>query len=196
MEIAAELFATQGYQKTSIRDVARRASVTTGAIYGHFASKADLLAAAIGKRTADDVEGWPPTTSVERDFVEVITESATTSAERTVLRSLIVQGAAAAMTDEATGERLREEQLAYLRTWISRFERVRDRQGIHPALDMEAAVLCTWAVEVGLGVLESFGIAPSSGPGWTDVKNRLARSWRLEPEVLPAERRRARARRG
>jgi len=40
---------------------------------------------------------------------------------------------------------------------LERYEEHRDRLGIHPSVDMEAALLYTWAVEVGLGVLESFG---------------------------------------
>jgi AcrR family transcriptional regulator len=42
---AAEQFATEGYAATSIRDIARMAGVTVGAIYAHFPSKGRLLAA-------------------------------------------------------------------------------------------------------------------------------------------------------
>jgi len=42
---AAEHFATEGYAAASIRDIARTASVTVGAIYAHFPSKGRLLAA-------------------------------------------------------------------------------------------------------------------------------------------------------
>ena len=51
VELAARLFATRGYLQTSIRDIARDANLTTGAIYGHFRNKADLLAEAISSRT-------------------------------------------------------------------------------------------------------------------------------------------------
>ena len=46
IELAAELFAERGYVQTSIRDITRRGDVTSGAIYGHFRNKADLLAEA------------------------------------------------------------------------------------------------------------------------------------------------------
>ena len=56
IELAAQLFSTQGYLQTSIRDIARDANLTTGAIYGHFRNKAELLAEAISSRTATELE--------------------------------------------------------------------------------------------------------------------------------------------
>ncbi|MDQ3033984.1 MAG: TetR/AcrR family transcriptional regulator [Myxococcota bacterium] len=40
---AAELFLKQGYRKTSIEDIARKAEVGKGTVYLHFESKGDLL---------------------------------------------------------------------------------------------------------------------------------------------------------
>src|SRR5207249_686981 len=42
---AQDLFGVQGYEATSIEDVAERAGVTKGAVYHHFASKRDLFQA-------------------------------------------------------------------------------------------------------------------------------------------------------
>ena len=44
---AYALFIEQGYGAVSVRDLARRTQVTSGAIYGHFRNKADVLVAAI-----------------------------------------------------------------------------------------------------------------------------------------------------
>ena len=56
VDVAVELFSEQGYMQTSIRDIARRGAVTSGAIYGHFRNKADLLVEAINQRTAEELE--------------------------------------------------------------------------------------------------------------------------------------------
>lgn len=42
--------------------------------------------------------------------------------------------------------------------------------------------LYTWAVEVGLGVLESMGIEPQSPKAWADMANRFARSLQPAPD--------------
>jgi AcrR family transcriptional regulator len=43
LDIALELFTEQGYDKTSIRDIAERLGFTKAALYYHFKSKADIL---------------------------------------------------------------------------------------------------------------------------------------------------------
>ncbi len=180
VDLAADLFAEQGYLQTSIRDIARRGELTTGAIYGHFRNKADLLAEAINDRTAEELESR--TMGPEPDYIETLTRVARDFRKRRSLRALIVQGAAAAQTDDETRERLREEQLAHLKAWIDGYQRERARLGIDPSVDLEAMVLSTWAVEVGLGVLEAFGIEPKSARAWADIQNRVARSMQLPPD--------------
>jgi TetR/AcrR family acrAB operon transcriptional repressor len=191
VELAAELFAEQGYVQTSIRDIARRGEVTSGAIYGHFRNKADLLVAAINKRTTEELEARSIGISAEPDYVEILTRNAQAYPDRRRLRALIVQGAAAAQTDEETRDRLREEQLAHLNEWIKGYEANRERQGIDPSVDLRTAVIYTWAVEVGLGVLEGVGIEPRTRKAWADMTNRFARSLKLPPaETAPAPKRR------
>jgi len=182
VDLAAELFAEQGYTQTSIRDVARRASLTTGAIYGHFRNKADLLVEAISNRTTEELESQATRFGSEPHYIETLTRNAREFPKRRRLRALIVQGAAAAHTDGVTRQRLREEQLVHINSWIDGYRRERSRQGIHPSVDIEAMVLYTWAVELGLGVLEAVGIEPKSRKGWADVHNRMARGMQLPPD--------------
>jgi AcrR family transcriptional regulator len=43
LEVALELFNTQGYDKTSLREIAERLGVTKAALYYHFERKQDIL---------------------------------------------------------------------------------------------------------------------------------------------------------
>jgi AcrR family transcriptional regulator len=181
IELAGDLFAERGYVQTSIRDIARRAAVTSGAIYGHFRNKADLLAEAINVETLEQLEAETLYLGIELDHVETLTRLAREFPRRRRLRALIVQGAAAAQQDGETRTRLREEQLSHIATWLEGFQRERVRLGIHPSLDMDAALLYVWAAEVGLGVLEGLGIEPSA-KAWADIQNHVARSWALPPD--------------
>ena len=52
LELATQVFAEEGYAAVSVRDLARRSSLTTGAIYAHFLNKAELLVEAIDARVA------------------------------------------------------------------------------------------------------------------------------------------------
>ena len=59
---AADAFSAKGYDGASISEIAAAAGVTKGAIYVHFASKAELFVAVVrdyGKRELQDVIGSP-----------------------------------------------------------------------------------------------------------------------------------------
>jgi TetR/AcrR family acrAB operon transcriptional repressor len=160
-----------------MRDIARAASVTTGAVYGHFRNKADLLVEAISDRTAAEFANQPATTA--DGFRADLTASVANFSRRRRLRALIVQGAAAAQTDPETRDRLREEQLYYINYWTQGWKHYRERLGIDPSVDVETAVLFTWAAELGLGVLEGVGIEPRSKKAWADAFDRFVRSLQL-----------------
>jgi AcrR family transcriptional regulator len=197
VELAAELFAERGYVQTSIRDITRRGEVTSGAIYGHFRNKADLLAEAISVRTDEELEAQAVGADEEADYIETLTRLGGEYPKRRRMRALIVQGAAAAQTDEETRTRLREEQLEHLEGWIRRYEESRDEMGIHPSVDVRTFVLYSWAVELGLGVLEGIGIEPRTKKSWADIQNRLGRAMQLPPDdaVRPRPHRKASRRR-
>lgn len=182
VDLATELFAERGYVQTSIRDIARAGNLTSGAIYGHFRNKADLLVEAINQRTAEELEAVSIGVTEDPDYIETLTRNARNYPDRKRLRALIVQGAAAAQTDEETREKLREEQLSHLDLWIAGYQADRARQGLDPDLDVPTAVLGTWALELGLGVLEGMGIEPRSRKAWADITNRMARSFQLPPD--------------
>lgn len=181
IELAAEMFATRGYLQTSIRDIAREASMTTGAIYGHFRNKAELLAEAISSRTESDLESIPDSTVQFAQHVNVLRKAALRYRERRDLRSLILQGAAAAITDDETRDKLRNEQLAHLQLWIDGYTANLDELGIDKSVNIRDAVLFSWAAEVGLGVLEALGIEPTSKKSWADTYVRFGQSLSLPP---------------
>jgi AcrR family transcriptional regulator len=181
IELAAEMFAEQGYVDTSMRDIAQRASLTTGALYGHFRSKADLLAEAIGARIDEDFGTQAVFTHDEEGMRASLREFMAHFEARRRLRALIVQGAAAAQTDPETRKRLRNEQLAQFSRWIDSFENDREVLGFDPTVDLEAVSFFTWSAEIGLGILEVLGIAPSA-EGWADVYDRFVRSLSLPPD--------------
>jgi len=199
IELAVALFSERGYIQTSIRDLAHRSGMTSGAIYGHFRNKADLLAAAVNHQTTVGLEASSIGAEDAPDYVEVVARLAGEQAapDRRQLRALIVQGAAAAHTDEETRELLRDEQLAHIDRWVELYEENRERLGLDPDLDVRTAVILNWAVELGLGVLDALGIEPGEPGEWSDVSNRLARSWQLPPDPrgVPRRKRRAPARR-
>lgn len=56
LEAATAVFSERGYDGAGVQEIARRAGLTTGAIYANFKGKADLLFEAIGARSADELD--------------------------------------------------------------------------------------------------------------------------------------------
>ncbi|MEI8413073.1 MULTISPECIES: TetR/AcrR family transcriptional regulator [unclassified Kribbella] len=65
---AVALFSTQGYEKTSLREIAEQVGITKASLYYHYSSKQDLLRAIVGTFLDDisrvlslvDVVPWSP----------------------------------------------------------------------------------------------------------------------------------------
>jgi AcrR family transcriptional regulator len=55
VDAAVEVFAERGYEGARVTDIARRAGLSSGAIYAHYTSKAELLVDAIRARGTDEV---------------------------------------------------------------------------------------------------------------------------------------------
>ncbi|AJE83246.1 TetR family transcriptional regulator [Streptomyces albus] len=59
-DVALELFAEQGYEKTSLREIAERLEVTKAALYYHFKTKEDILISVFQDLTGplDELVAW------------------------------------------------------------------------------------------------------------------------------------------
>jgi AcrR family transcriptional regulator len=62
-QVAVQLFAEQGYEKTSLREIAERLDVTKAALYYHFKSKEDIVASLVEDYFGqiDDLISWART---------------------------------------------------------------------------------------------------------------------------------------
>src|SRR3954447_690903 len=59
-QVAMELFTKQGYEATSLREIAERLGVTKAALYYHFPSKEDIVRSLFGDYLAalDELVAW------------------------------------------------------------------------------------------------------------------------------------------
>ena len=158
----------------SVRDLARRSSLTTGAIYAHFLNKAELLVEAIDARVATDVE--PPGERPEVTFRDYLTDLNRRFPERADLRALLLEGATAARNDAAVRERLTAEQGDRVRSWVEEYEAAQAGGELDPAVDMRTVVLMLWSMELGLGVIEALGLEAPAPEDWADLTGRFIQS--------------------
>jgi AcrR family transcriptional regulator len=175
IELAADIFADEGYAAASIRDIAHRSGLSSGAIYGTFRGKADLLAEVVDAALASDVDTLP--TAVQQlTLPEIDAYQYEHAAERTRLRALLLEAAAAARADGDIRDRLRETMLPRIDMATEAHEEWRDRAGVDPSIDMRALVTLIWSADLGLSVLDALGVDLPDVGAWSDLMRRLLHS--------------------
>jgi AcrR family transcriptional regulator len=60
IETAARIIGEKGYDRVTLEEVAARAGMTRGAIYGNFKNREDLILAVVGTRWQPIVPAWRP----------------------------------------------------------------------------------------------------------------------------------------
>jgi AcrR family transcriptional regulator len=150
---AATVFAEKGYDRATVQEIARRAGFTTGAIYGRFRGKAELLLAAIEAESDDELEQL----FAEHRFEGKATDILTTVGSHLVTdefdsgQALLFEAFVAARRDPEVAVMLRRvvEQRSEALTEL--VDEAKGTGGIDPALDTLSIVRFCHAV--GLGFL-------------------------------------------
>ena len=148
---AAEVFAEKGYEGAGVAEIARRAGYTTGAIYGRFTGKAELLLAAIEAHQDSELDRL----FNEHRFEGKVTDILTTVGSHLVTdelgpnSALLLEAFMAARRDPEVRQRVREslglrgDKLAEL------VVEAKATGAIDPALDTEALVRFCHALGFG-----------------------------------------------
>ncbi|MEU2282363.1 TetR/AcrR family transcriptional regulator [Streptomyces sp. NPDC013178] len=85
-DVALELFAEQGYEKTSLREIAERLEVTKAALYYHFKTKEEIIVSIFADLTKpiEDLIEWggeqPHTLETKREIVRRYSQALTEAA--------------------------------------------------------------------------------------------------------------------
>lgn len=90
--VALELFTEQGYEKTSLREIAERLNVTKAALYYHFKSKDDIVASFVEDRLEgmDALIAWaetqPATLDTRRELISRYADTMFDGTQPSVMR--------------------------------------------------------------------------------------------------------------
>jgi AcrR family transcriptional regulator len=114
-EVALELFTEQGYEQTSLREIAERLGVTKAALYYHFKSKEEIVHAFVEDRVASlaDLVEWvkaqPPGPQTRLEFLNRYAAEIDMGKQHSIMR--FFQENQPAVKGMAIGERMREQML-------------------------------------------------------------------------------------
>jgi AcrR family transcriptional regulator len=138
LRAAADVFAERGYDGTRVADIAAAAGVSNGALYAHFASKADLLAGALrvhGRHLLADMFAADP----DRPVVDLLVAVGRLLPRGSDARDyLIVEALLAARRDEDVARTMRE-YVGERADWLAGLMRLAQASGeLDPALSPPA----------------------------------------------------------
>ena len=180
---AAAVFAEKGYDGAGVQEIARRAGFTTGAIYGRFCGKAELLLAAMEANSHDEFEAL----FAEHRFEGRATDILTTVGSHLVTeefdngQALLLEAFMAGRRDpEVAGmlRRLIEERTASLTALVAE---AKSTGAIDPELDTYSIVRFCHAVALGFLLFGAIDLGrPDPGP-WETLIERLVDAVAEEP---------------
>jgi AcrR family transcriptional regulator len=180
LRAAARVFAERGYEGATIADIARQAGLSTGAIYAHYRSKAELLAEAVraqGKREASRMLGGDRDLTVTEAMVAM---GASLGRRRSRGRSggLLLEAARAARRDPE----LAAAMAAELGGGELRFTEVLRRAQAKGAAGFRAPpeIIARFSLMLNLGsvVIDALGLPPVDEQEWEAFMTDLVHGFR------------------
>ena len=174
IEAAVEVFLAVGYDGARVQDIARKAGVTTGAIYAHFRDKADLLVKAFGTHGVNAVEAVLlsntdlPVASLLRALSEIVVEGELDPAEMLLLDATVAARREPELREQLTGAI--GQRAAVLTAMI---ERARKERVVADDVSTEAVVRFLLILGFGSIITRSLGLAPPDHEAWTRLVGRL-----------------------
>ena len=184
LRAAADVFAQRGYDGTRVADIAAAAGVSNGALYAHFASKADLLTGALrthGRRLLADLFAADP----DRSVTDLLLAIGRWLPRRRDARGyLIVEALVAARRDEDVARPMRD-YVGERADWIAGLIRVAQAGGeIDPVLSPNA--LAHFCLLLAMGsVLVPPGLHAVDDAEWAGLLARVVTA--LAPTDITAQ---------
>ena len=177
LEAAVEVFSEKGFEGARVGDIARRAGLTTGAIYAQFVNKADLLREAIERSSAQGLNRLMPAgadgagpASQLLEMGKGLIDSGTTP---DWIGGLLLEALVAARRDPVVAERLREGLRGQAVELAGLFQEGKKDGVFDVSLDTAAAVQFCTALSLGMLLLGSVGNEPPRRKAWEELIGRL-----------------------
>ena len=167
---AAEVFSERGYEGAAVADIARRAEFTTGAIYGQFRDKAELLLDVVRTILEAQQNAAVAASSgggLSERFVELAGEFV--DPERAGDRALVLEAHVAARRDREVGEVLRSFQSSRLDALTAMVAEAQAAGEVSSALDPSTVATLFLAIPLGLVLLDAAGVELPTAMSWAEL---------------------------
>ena len=185
LRAAAAVFARQGYDGTKIMDVVRESGLSTGAVYGRFRSKNDLLREAIVTRSHNAARLGSD--GLDR-VADIIAAGATrTGGALSDTEALRLEAFVTARREPEVAQALADADEAW-RLRIAPLTDAARRDGtIDHDIDPEAVLFLVRILHLGLLLHRGSGLPGPDESSWRDLVDRLVASFGHSPSETPRD---------
>jgi TetR/AcrR family transcriptional repressor of uid operon len=175
LDAAAEVFAERGYDGAGVAEIARRAGVTTGAIYSRYRGKAELLMAALDCHTTGELDLLFADHHFEGRMEDIlrIVGSHLVEPDENARPDLLLQAFVAARRHPEVGAMLRSRMDERRERLAAIIETAKREGGISSAVDTEAMVTFCHAVGFGFMLVQALDQPLPGRPPWEHLISRL-----------------------
>lgn len=174
---AAQVFAERGYDKAGVAEIARRAGVTTGAIYARYPGKAELLVEAIDPHAGDELDALFADHRFQGRMSDILVAAGSGLVEGVRSDSsewaLLFESFAAARRHRDVAAVLKRRVLEREARLIDIVEAAKADGGIENDIDTTALVLFCHAVGFGFVLIDALGLTMPDTESWNALINRL-----------------------
>jgi AcrR family transcriptional regulator len=190
LRAAAEVFAERGYAGAGVAEIARRAGLTTGAIYSQFADKAGLLLEAIDAVSTHEVravlQGAPPAREQRPTDILATVGSHLVEAVDGGRQSLLLEAFVAARREPELAAMLRQRIEDQDRRLAKLVDEAKADGTVDSELDTDAIVTLCHSIGLGFLLFRSIGRELPSSAAWRGVIDRLVVAAATNPLLMEA----------
>lgn len=180
---AVRVFAERGYEGARIADIAREAGLSSGAIYSHYRSKAELLTDAIRSHGADELSQLLDGNAVASIPDVLIALGESLERRSRAQGSLLAEAMVAARRDPEVAEVMAQgvgEREAFFAGLIRHAQRRGDIAG---EVAPDAVARLCFTIALGSMVLRALDLPRTDEADWSDLLNRLADAFRPKEDT-------------
>lgn len=191
LESAAQVFAERGYEKAGVAEIARRAGVTTGAIYARYPGKAELLVEAIDPHAGDELDALFADHRFQGHMSDILVAAGSGLVEGVQSDSsewaLLFESFAAARRHRDVADVLKRRVLEREARLVDIVEAAKADGGIDNDIDTTALVLFCHAVGFGFVLIDALGLTMPEIGSWNALINRLVEALGERPDETSAQ---------
>ena len=168
LHAAAEVFAENGYEKAGVAEIARRAGVTTGAIYSRYSGKAELLVEAVDRHLLTQLHSLHSNASAVDVLSHLGDHLLDDLSDGT---GLFLEAVVAAKRDPELAERLRDVLQSEENKLRDVIHEAISQEGADSEIDQLALMRLAHAIGFGMTLTRTIGLELPSREDWTTVIN-------------------------